>query len=208
MNEEEYKENLADKILDIADQLKGYNYKSILKKELKDIEEPEELDIMRAFKAVLRHFEDQRKNSSKKVSTSGSQLSDEDRWLTRQQAAERIEVDLSTIKRLIKDKKLKEYGTGRIKRYKASDVDAAFQMLLGSAIPVLCIEDLRHFNLKLLKLLTFDKGKKYKIIYENSIWVHVYNKEWMDSLRISQKEFRKYFSRKGEIGYEVANFNL
>lgn len=208
MSEEVYKETLEDKILSIADKLKGLNYKSILKKALKDISEPEQLDIERAFKAVLWHLEDLRNISSPKTSASGTQLSDEDKWLTRQQAAVRIEVDISTIKRMVKDGNLKEYGKGRIKRYKASDVDAAFQMLLGSAIPVLCKEDLRHFDLKLIKLLTFDKGKTYEIIYENSIWICVYNKEWMDSLRMSQKEFRKHFSREGETEYEATIFNV
>jgi excisionase family DNA binding protein len=209
MDEEVYKETLEDWVLGIADKLKGHDYKSVLDRELKEIEAPEIPDIKRGFKAVLEHFEEGEKDDlQEKEPTTDSHLSKEDTWLTRKEACEKIKVSLSTFKRMIDDGNVPEYGTGRIKRYKASEVDASFQKMLGSCVPTLCKEGIRYFDRKDFKIITFEKDKKYDIIYENSIWVYIYNREWMNSLKLSKKQFRRHFSVEDEMEFDAAKFKI
>jgi hypothetical protein len=129
--------------------------------------------------------------------------------LSRKDAAKRINVSLSTFKRIIiKNDDFKEYSIGRIKRYKASDVDRLFQILIGTSVPAICKERLGYFGSKDYKILVFEKGRIYDIIYQNSNWITIYNSEWVGSLRLSKTQFRKYFSIEGELEYEANKYNL
>lgn len=211
MSEKEYKETLEDKILTIADKLKGHDYESILKKELKDIEKPEAIEIERAFKAVLKYFEDRRRkdvHQDKDPNTHSQSSGDSDEFLTREKAAKRIKVSLSTFKRIIKNHDIKEYSYNRIKRYKASDVDSLLKTVLGTSIPALCKERLMHFDGEEYNIMFFEKGELYDIILEDSDWIVIYNTEWMSSMRLSKNEFRKYFSIKGELEFDAKKYNI
>lgn len=211
MSKEEFYETLEDKILFIADKLKGLDYESILKKELKDIEKPEAIEIERAFKAVLKYFEDRKRNDvhqDTKPNTHSQSSGDSDEFLTREQASKRINVSPSTFKRIIQNGDIKEYSYGRIKRYKASDVDSLLKTLLGTSVPALCKERVGYFRSKDYKILVFEKGIIYDIIYEDSNWIIIYNREWMGSLRISKTQFRKYFSIEGELEFDAKNYNI
>ena len=198
-------DSLQDNILDAADKLKGNDYGPLLKEALKDVEKPEEVDIIRSCQLILQYYEEKYKtdlgsNIPGLPNTLG--YPNNDIWLTRKEAAKVLNISESTFKR----RKIKGYKSGRITRYKASDIQGILQTILGSATSTICKETVIYFDTKRFRLLPFIKGHSYEIIYENSIYYYVYNKDYMDSMRLSKKQFSKNFSLKGELEYDAAQY--
>ena len=57
-----------------------------------------------------------------------------------------------------------------------------------------CHTDNTWKDFKTKKLLSFKTNLKYKIVDENDIWITLFNKKKDNSIRLSKREFRKYFT--------------
>ena len=63
----------------------------------------------------------------------------------------------------------------------------------------LCTVPFISVDKKTSEVLPFERGDSYQIISENRIWISLFNQKWDSSVRLSKKEFSKYFRYNSEF---------
>ena len=126
--------------------------------------------------------------------------------LTVKEAAEYLKVTGTTIHNLKNSGKIKFRKIGGSIRFTYEDLNVYFFHINTNM--AICNKGFIWIDNKTNEILPFEYEELYKVVYENKIWIYLYNDRWGKRIRFGKKEFRKYFSIAEDWQIMADKYNL